>query len=103
LYWDTLFDGAKEQAVNISLQSALITGSSRGHGRGIAVKLAKEGVQRIAIHCLTERSEAEMTLALVNQAGAEGVIVQGDVCDAVRAETLVHEAAEQLGGCDIYG
>lgn len=88
--------------MKISFRSALITGSSRGHGRGIAVKLAHEGVKNIAIHYLTSQNEAEKTLALVKEAGAEGVLVQGDTSDAGRAETLVHEAADKLGGCDIF-
>ena len=88
--------------MRISFQTALITGSSRGHGRGIALKLAQEGVRRIGVHYLTNQDEAEKTLALVKNAGADGVLIQGDVTDANRAETLVHEAAEKLGGCDIF-
>ena len=88
--------------MKISFQTALITGSSRGHGRGIALKLAQEGVEKIAVHYLTNKDEAKKTLALVKDAGADGVLIQGDVCDASRAETLVHEAAEKLGGCDIF-
>lgn len=88
--------------MKITFQTALITGSSRGHGRGIAVKLAQEGVKKIAIHYLERKDEAEQTLALIRAAGADGVLVQGDVADANRAESIVHEAAEQLGGCDIF-
>jgi NAD(P)-dependent dehydrogenase (short-subunit alcohol dehydrogenase family) len=88
--------------VKISFQTALITGSSGGHGRRIALKLAQEGVKSIAIHCLKRQDEAEKTLALVTEAGAEGIVVQGDVSDASRAEAIVHEAAEKLGGCDIF-
>jgi enoyl-[acyl-carrier protein] reductase III len=88
--------------MKIAFQTALITGSSRGHGRGIAVKLAQEGVKKIAIHYRSRQDEAEQTLALVKAAGADGVLVQGDVADASRAEALVHEAAEKLGGCDIF-
>jgi NADP-dependent 3-hydroxy acid dehydrogenase YdfG len=39
--------------MKIPFQTALITGSSRGIGRGIAVKLAREGVKKIAVHYLT--------------------------------------------------
>ena len=88
--------------MQIKLQTALITGSSRGLGRQIAVKLAAEGVRKIAIHYRTGRSDAETTLSLVESAGASGVLVQGDVADPVAAESLVKEAAEQLGGCDIF-
>lgn len=88
--------------MKVSFQTALITGSSRGHGRRIAVKLAQEGVQKIAIHYCRGKDEAEKTLSLIRDAGAEGVLVQGDTSDASRAEAIVHEAAEKLGGCDIF-
>jgi NAD(P)-dependent dehydrogenase (short-subunit alcohol dehydrogenase family) len=64
--------------------------------------LAQEGVQKIAIHYLSRQDEAEKTLTLISDAGAEGVLVQGDTSDANRAEAIVHEAAEKLGGCDIF-
>ena len=88
--------------MQINFQTALITGSSRGLGRQIAVKLATEGVKKIAIHYRTGRSDAETTLSLIEAAGASGVLVQGDVADAVAAENLVKEAAQKLGGCDIF-
>jgi NAD(P)-dependent dehydrogenase (short-subunit alcohol dehydrogenase family) len=88
--------------MQIKFQTALITGSSRGLGRQIAVKLASEGVKRIALHYRTGKSEAETTLSLIEGQGASGVVVQGDVADAAVAENLVNEAAQKLGGCDIF-
>src|SRR6266478_6900092 len=88
--------------MEISFSTALITGNSRGLGRAIAVKLAQEGVHRIAVHYLTRRNEAEKTLALLRDAGAEGVLVQGDTSNAQRAREIVDEAARDLGGCDIF-
>ena len=88
--------------MQIKFQTALITGSSRGLGRQIALKLAAEGVRKIAIHYRTGRSDAETTLSLIESAGASGVLVQGDVADPVAAESLVKEAAQKLGGCDIF-
>ena len=88
--------------MNIPFTTALITGSSRGIGRGIAVKLATEGVRRIAVHYCTRRDEAEKTAALLRDTGAEVFIVQADVSEACRAEAMVDEAAQQLGGCEIF-
>src|SRR5215471_17045221 len=88
--------------MQIKFQTALITGSSRGLGRQIAVKLAMEGLKKIAIHYRTGKSDAETTLSLIQAQGASGILVQGDVADAMVAENLVKEAAEKLGGCDIF-
>jgi len=88
--------------MQLNFRTALITGSSRGIGRQIAVKLAKEGVRNLAVHYRTARSEAEKTLSLIEAAGAHGVLVQGDVADPLAAENIVLEAAEKLGGCEIF-
>jgi NAD(P)-dependent dehydrogenase (short-subunit alcohol dehydrogenase family) len=88
--------------MRIEYATALVTGSSRGIGRQIAVKLAQEGVKRIAIHYRTGKADAEQTLSLIQAAGAAGVLVQGDVADVTAAESLVKEAAVGLGGCDIF-
>src|SRR5215467_15146827 len=88
--------------MQIKFQTALITGSSRGLGRQNAVRLATEGVKKIAIHYRTGRSDSETTLSLIEAAGASGVLVQGDVADPLAAENLVKEAAQKLGSCDIF-
>ena len=88
--------------MQIKFQTALITGSSRGLGRQIAVKLANEGVKKFAVHYRTGKSDAEKTLSLLEAQGGSGVLVQGDVADPVIAENLVNEAAQKLGGCDIF-
>jgi enoyl-[acyl-carrier protein] reductase III len=88
--------------MKIPFSTAFVTGSSRGIGRGIAVKLACEGVHKIGVHYRTRQDEAEKTVALIKAAGADAVLVQGDAADAVRAQTMVDEAAQKLGGCDIF-
>src|SRR2546422_10550835 len=57
---------------------ALITGSSRGIGRGIALKLAGQGV-KVAINYRKNETAAKDTLAKVKQRGSDGFVVQADV------------------------
>jgi len=58
---------------------ALITGSSRGIGRGIALKLAGQGV-KVAINYRKNEAAAKDTLAKVKQRGSDGFVIQADVC-----------------------
>jgi NAD(P)-dependent dehydrogenase (short-subunit alcohol dehydrogenase family) len=53
---------------------ALVTGGSRGIGRGIVVKLAEEGVQ-VGIHYYRNETAAKETLERVRKHGADGFIV----------------------------
>src|SRR5207245_8217780 len=58
---------------------ALITGRSRGIGRGIALKLAGQGI-KVAINYRKNEAAAKDTLAKVKQRGSDGFVIQADVC-----------------------
>ena len=60
---------------------ALITGSSRGIGRGIALKLAEHGVN-VAVHYYQNETAALETFAQVRERGADGFVVQADVLES---------------------
>lgn len=57
---------------------ALVTGGSRGIGRGIALKLASERV-KVAVHSYQNEKAAKDTLAGIRRAGSEGILVQAPV------------------------
>ena len=67
---------------------ALVTGASRGIGRAIAVRLAKEGY-RIIINYASNHAEAENTLAQVREAGSDGELLQFDVADMTAVQTAL--------------
>ena len=81
-------------------KTALITGASRGIGRGIAIELARAGC-RVAINYAGNAEAAAEALALVKAAGGDGFIVQGDVAVAADRERLVNETVAKFGRIDL--
>lgn len=78
---------------------ALVTGSGRGIGRAIALKLGSEGA-RVVVNDL-DAAPAEETIAAVRGAGSEAVACLGDVTAADFGTRIVSTALEQFGGLDI--
>jgi NAD(P)-dependent dehydrogenase (short-subunit alcohol dehydrogenase family) len=87
--------------MRFSMKKALVTGSSRGIGRGIALKLASEGAT-VALHCLHNKEAAEATLRTIRENGGDGVITHGDVTNPDEVRRIVRQAAEELGGLDVF-
>ncbi|MDH3598075.1 MAG: SDR family oxidoreductase [Candidatus Tectomicrobia bacterium] len=80
---------------------ALITGGSRGIGRGIALKLAEHGVN-IAVHYYQNQDAATDTLAKVREHGVDGVIIQADVSRPEDIRRMFAEVQETFGSLDIF-
>ncbi|MFF8842270.1 SDR family NAD(P)-dependent oxidoreductase [Streptomyces sp. NPDC015127] len=79
-------------------RGVLVTGASRGIGRGVAAAFARQG-DRVAVHCSTRKADTEATL--VGLPGEGHTLVVGDLTDPARVEALVAEADEALGGLDV--
>jgi NAD(P)-dependent dehydrogenase (short-subunit alcohol dehydrogenase family) len=87
--------------MTITARHALVTGSSRGIGRGIALKLADDGV-RVAINYLTNEASAKATLEQVRARGSDGFIVQADVSQPAQVERLFKRVRDEFGSLDIF-
>ena len=78
---------------------ALVTGGSRGIGRGIAVRLAQDGA-RVAIAYRSNKAAAQQTLMQLQSSGADCVAVETDITNASRADQLVRTVADRFGRLD---
>jgi enoyl-[acyl-carrier protein] reductase III len=87
--------------MTITARHALVTGGSRGIGRGIALKLAEHGV-RVAINYLRDEASAKATLEQVRAQGADGFIVQADISQPAEVERLFRRVRDEFGSLDIF-
>ena len=81
-------------------QTALVTGSSRGIGRAIAVELAREG-WAVCVNYLEHREAAEDLVRLLRAEGWEAIAVRADVSDRDAVEAMVRTAQAELGPIEL--
>ena len=78
---------------------AIVTGSGRGIGRSIALKLAGEGA-RVVVNDL-DADPAQDTVTAIRQAGGDAVMCEGNVTSPDFAERIVGTAVSEYQGIDI--
>lgn len=81
-------------------QTAIVTGGSRGIGRAVAMRLAKDGMN-LVINYRGNSAAAEETERMCRELGAEVLLVQGDVSRAEDCEKLAAQAKEAFGRVDV--
>lgn len=86
--------------IDLTGKVAVITGSSRGIGAGIAIVLAKLGA-KVVINHRNSAEGAEATLQTITGEGGEGMVVQADVSDGKDAQRLIKETINAYGQLDI--
>jgi len=81
-------------------KTAVVTGGSRGIGRAIVERLARDGAGVVFNYARSAEAAAELVRA-VEEAGGSARGVRLDLAEPGAAERLMETAAEQLGGLDI--
>ena len=79
---------------------ALVTGSSRGIGRATALLFAERGYD-VAIHYRREGEAAEAVAKEARAAGAEAIVVQGDLADVDVPGRMLEEVGDRYGRLDV--
>lgn len=81
-------------------KTAIVTGASRGVGRATAVRLA-EGGASVVVNYLQNHAEADETVRLCEEKGAQAIAIQGDVSDFAAATEIAKRAVEEFGAIDL--
>lgn len=79
---------------------ALVTAASKGLGRAVALRLAREGA-RVALCARTEEHLAKTTSEIEAQTGRQPLALPADVSDPAAVDALVKATVERFGGIDI--
>ena len=79
---------------------AVVTGSNRGIGKGIAVALAKEGC-KVVVNSYREDEEAKNTVEEIKKLGAEAIFIKANVTREIDVRDLIEKAVKKFGKLDI--
>jgi 3-oxoacyl-[acyl-carrier protein] reductase len=82
------------------MPSALVTGSAKGIGKAILLKLAQHGYD-VAVHYRSSQAEAQLVAHEASSHGVKTTLLQADVTNANEAQTLVQRAHDAFGRLDV--
>ncbi len=79
---------------------AIVTGSSSGIGRGIALKLAQEGVM-VVVNYSNNADKAEAVVNEINRQSGEAIAIRADMSQVAQSEQLVAKTVKHFGKLDV--
>lgn len=80
---------------------ALITGSSRGIGRAIALELARVGAD-VVVNYARKKSAAEAVVDRVKTLGRKAIAIKANLADPDKVDTMLKQIEVAFGRCDIF-
>ena len=79
---------------------AIVTGSTRGIGKAVALRLAREGA-KVTVNGVANRDKADAVVAEIGRGGGEAMAVMADVSRPDQADRLVAATIDRFGQVDI--
>ena len=81
-------------------KTAIVTGASRGIGKAVAKRLARDGFS-VVVNYASYAKEADATVAEIQSAGGQAIAVKADVGNAADVEHLFEETVKAFGAIDV--
>lgn len=81
-------------------KKAIVTGSSRGIGRSIALALAREGAS-VVINYHTSEKKAQAVAEKIHSIGQEAMVIKADVSNKDAVKRIINETVQEFGSIDI--
>src|SRR5687767_10332395 len=94
-------DSAPRPALELENRVAVVTGSSGGIGRAIALELAAGGAD-VLVHARQNRNGAQETHDLVHALGRQACLALADLSDPAQQDALVERAWQWRGKVDVW-
>lgn len=79
---------------------AIVTGSSRGIGKAIALEFARNGA-KVVVNYFKSKEEAEKVVDEIKKTGEDAIAIMADVSDEMQVKKLFEEAVKKFGRMDI--
>jgi len=86
--------------MSVEDRTCLVTGASRGIGRGIATELGEQGAD-VIVNYRSSEAEAHEVKEEINEGPGEAVLAQADVSDLDEVEAMYDAVHEEFGGIDV--
>jgi meso-butanediol dehydrogenase/(S,S)-butanediol dehydrogenase/diacetyl reductase len=80
---------------------AIVTGGARGIGRGIALRLARDGLDIAVADLPSMREESENTAMEIRDMGRKAAVVDVDVSDSGQVDAMIRSTVDELGRLDV--
>jgi 3-oxoacyl-[acyl-carrier protein] reductase len=79
----------------------MVTGAGTGFGAALSLRAAQEGAAKVIVHYRSSAGGAERTAERVREAGAEALVVQGDITSWADIQRMAAWGFEDGGGIDV--
>jgi enoyl-[acyl-carrier protein] reductase III len=86
---------------NLTNKVALITGSSRGIGRAIALELAGQGAD-VVVHYLRKKQAADEVVSTIAEQGRRAIAIKANLAETDKIELMFDQIERTFGRCDIF-